>query len=344
MSDALPRNQIIIGDALEQLRRLPDQSVDMVLTSPPYFRLRDYDVAGQLGTEQHVDDWVHGLLPVTRELRRVLLLSGSFWFNLGDTYSTHARQGAARKSLLLGPERLALAMAADGWVLRNKIVWAKTNTRPTSVKDRLSASWEPIYLFAASSKPGQATFFDLDAVRVPHKSKPPIRPPRNAESGFELWRGPNADNAGGLAALRQAGRVGHVLGKNPSDVWPLASSSFRGGHHATFPISMATRAILAGCPEGRCIACCAPYRRAVQSLGSVAMRGSLAPSCLCVSGSEPGIVLDPFIGAGSTAVAAEQLQRDWLGIELNPTFAAMADQRIRAGRSVERTADEERAA
>ena len=176
MSAALPRNQIIIGDALEQLRCLPDQSVDMVLTSPPYFRLRDYDVEGQLGTEQHVDDWVHGLLPVTRELRRVLRQSGSFWFNLGDTYSTHARQGAARKSLLLGPERLTLAMAADGWVLRNKIVWAKTNTRPTSVKDRLSASWEPIYLFAASSKPGRATFFDLDAVRVPHKSRPPARP------------------------------------------------------------------------------------------------------------------------------------------------------------------------
>lgn len=344
MSPSLPRNQVILGDALEQLRRLPDQSVDMVLTSPPYFRLRDYAVAGQLGTEHHVDDWVHGLLPITRELRRILLPSGTFWFNLGDTYSTHSRQGAARKSLLLGPERLTVAMAADGWVLRNKIVWAKTNTRPTSVKDRLSASWEPLYLFARSSRPGQTTFFDLDAVRVPHKTRPPVTPPRNASSGMELWRGPNADNAGGLAAMRQAGRVGHILGKNPGDVWSLASSSFRGGHHATFPINLAARAIAAGCPEARCTTCRNPYRRIVQAVGSTATRSALTPSCQCESSSEPGIVLDPFMGAGSTAVAAEQLHRDWLGVELNPAFAAMADQRIRSARPTKHTAKDGRAA
>ena len=330
----LPRGQVLVGDAAKRLRELPDDSVDMVLTSPPYFLLRDYAVDGQLGNERQVDDWVDGLLGVTRELRRVLVPSGTLWLNLGDTYSTHLRQGTSRKSLLLGPERLALAMASDGWVLRNKIVWAKTNGRPTSVTDRLAATWEPIYLFAASSASGQRTFFDLDAVRIPHKSKPPRRRPPHRVVGLERWRGPNTDNARGLFAMKQAGRVGHVLGKNPGDVWQLASSNFR-GHHATFPITLAERAIAAGCPEARCTVCQVPYRRAIRRLGAAAVRGALDPGCTCEAPSEPGIVLDPFMGAGSTAVAAEQLQRDWLGIELNPAFAVLSEQRIRNARKVD---------
>ncbi len=119
------RQQIIVGDAYEQLCRLPSESIDMVLTSPPYFLLRDYQVRGQLGLEPQVDEWVTNLRAVAQELHRVLLPTGSLWLNLGDTYATHPRQGAARKSLLLGPERLALALVADGWLLRNKIVWAK---------------------------------------------------------------------------------------------------------------------------------------------------------------------------------------------------------------------------
>ena len=124
---ALPRRRVLIGDARQRLAELPAGSVDCVITSPPYFGLRDYGVGGQLGTEAHIDDWVKGLLDVARELARVLKPSGALWLNLGDGYSRHPREGAVKKSLLLGPERVALALAGEGWLLRNKVIWAKTN-------------------------------------------------------------------------------------------------------------------------------------------------------------------------------------------------------------------------
>jgi len=286
-----PRNRIITGDATAELRLLPESSVDMVLTSPPYFRLRNYQVAGQLGQEGHVDQWVDQIRQVSREISRVLVPTGSFWLNLADTYATHPRQGAVRKGLLLGPERVAAALTQDGWLLRNKIVWAKTNPMPSSVRDRLSCAWEYLYVF--SLQPHYS--FDLDAIRLPHTSRATPRPTTEVRRDREAWRGPNGDDASGLARLYQQGIVGHPLGKNPGDVWRIASSSYRGAHHATFPVELARRAIQAGCPPG-------------------------------------GLVLDPFFGAGTTAVAAEQLGRDWLGIELNPDFAALAETRIAKAR------------
>ena len=283
----LPRNQILIGDAAQELRRLPDASVDMVLTSPPYFRLRDYQVDGQLGLETHVDRWVDGLDVVTRELKRVLKPTGTLWLNLGDSYSTHLDQGATRKSLLLGPERVAQRLITNGWTLRNKIVWAKTNPMPSSVRDRLSCAWEYLYIFSLQPHYN----FDLDAIRLPHTSRAALRLTTEIRRDREAWRGPNGDDASGLARLHQRGIVGHPLGKNPGDVWRIASSNYRGAHHATFPVELARRTIKAGCPPG-------------------------------------GLVLDPFLGAGTTAVAAEQLGRHWLGIELNPDFAALAETRI----------------
>ena len=142
----LPLGQVIVGDAARELARLPAASIDQVVTSPPYFRLRNYDHRGQLGLEDHVDDWAARLVAVADEVARVLTPTGTLWLNLGDTYATHRRQGAARKSLVLGPERIALALTARGWIMRNKIVWAKTTHLPSSVRDRLSASYEVIYL------------------------------------------------------------------------------------------------------------------------------------------------------------------------------------------------------
>ncbi|MBV9823350.1 MAG: site-specific DNA-methyltransferase [Actinobacteria bacterium] len=303
----------------------------MVLTSPPYFLLRDYQVSGQLGLEPHVDQWVANLRAVARELHRVLLPTGSLWLNLGDTYATHPRQGAARKSLLLGPERLALALLADGWLLRNKIVWAKSNPMPSSVGDRLTCTWEALYVFTRQPR----YFFDLDAIRTPHTSRHRGRlRPDFQRSPREAWRGPNGDDASGLDLLKAQGIVGHPLGKNPGDVWRLASSNYRGAHHATFPLTLAHRAIQAGSPEARCTRCRAPWqRRLLRPIGGTAVRGALGPTCDCQTTSEPAVVLDPFFGAGTTAVAAEQLGRDWLGIELNPDFAELAQQRIQAARA-----------
>lgn len=333
--NALPRNLTLIGDALEQMRQLPDSSIDLVATSPPYSRLRDYGVEGQLGLEPTVDDWVDNLHAVAREVARVLVPTGTFWLNVGDTYSTHASQGAERKSLLLAPERLALRLIADGWVLRNKIVWAKANPVPTSVRDRLTASHEFVYVFVRRD----SYFFDLDAIRVPHTSRVSKRHRVTASvRGREAWRGPNAADANGLVKIKGEGRVGHPLGKNPSDVWRLASSNFRGAHHATYPVPLIERMILAGCPEARCSRCRSPWRREViRSLGGAAVRGTLGPSCACGARSEPGIVLDPFMGSGTTAIAAEKHGRDWLGVEINPKFTAMANARIEQARDTPRS-------
>jgi DNA modification methylase len=325
-----PRHQIIVGDAQEQLQRLPDSFVDMVVTPPPYFRLRDYDVDGQLGLEASVTDWVASLVAISREIRRVLVPTGTLWLNLGDTYSTHRRQGADRKSLLLGPERLALALIADGWILRNKIVWQKSNSMPSSVHDRLTCKWEVIYVFAKQSR----YFFDLDQIRVPHTSRPPK--PRTGPAlrhQREVWRGPNGDDTSGLARLKALGRSGHPLGKNPGDVILYASSNYRGAHHATFPIGLIDQFIRAGCPELRCSRCHLPWlRQVLRSTNGTARRSALGPSCDCSAPTEPGLVLDPFFGAGTTAIAAERTQRDWLGIELNHQYADLARSRIESCR------------
>lgn len=139
------RDTVLVGDVAARLRELPDESVDCVITSPPYYQLRDYGIDGQLGQEAHIDEWVANLRAVGRELFRVLAPYGSLWLNVGDAYSAHLRFGAAPKSLLLGPERLARALVADGWLLRNKVVWAKTNPLPSPSKDRLTNAHEFVY-------------------------------------------------------------------------------------------------------------------------------------------------------------------------------------------------------
>ncbi|PVB05069.1 site-specific DNA-methyltransferase [Mycobacteroides abscessus] len=323
------RNRILIGDALSRLRRLPDASIDCVVSSPPYFRLRDYGANGQIGLEHHVDQWVNQLAAISEQVHRVLVPTGTFWLNLGDTYASHPSQGATRKSLLMAPERLAMRLQEAGWIIRNKIVWAKPNPVPTSVPDRLNCTYEVIYVLA--KKP--TYFFDLDAIRQPHRSATG-KTSTQTTARRETWRGPNGMAATGLRALKAQGIVGHPLGKNPGDVWMIASSGYRSQHHATFPTALAQRMIAAGCPEARCQSCRLPWkRRVIRALGTVATRAALAPTCQCANSPEPGIVLDPFMGSGTTAVAAEKLNRDWLGIELNSDFARLARTRITEARN-----------
>ena len=322
------RNRLLVGDALGRLRQLPDSSVDAVVTSPPYFRLRDYDAPEQIGLEGHVDEWVDRLEAISSEVRRVLVPTGTYWLNLGDTYAAHSAQGAARKSLMMAPERLALALQRSGWIVRNKIVWAKPNPMPVSVRDRLACTYEVVYVLAKQP----TYFFDLDAIRVPHRSTPSTGH-RLKQRDAEHWRGPNGQAVAGLDLLKQEGRVGHPFGKNPGDVWTIPTSTFRGAHHATFPLTLASRAIQAGSPEQRCTVCRRPWRsRVIRALGGRAIRAAAGPSCDCDADSEPGIVCDPFMGSGTTAVAAEALNRDWTGVELNPDFARLALERIESVR------------
>jgi DNA modification methylase len=234
----------------------------------------------------------------------------------------------------MAPERLALAMVKDGWVLRNKIIWAKTNPMPTSVKDRLSCTWEVVYFFTGDER----YHFDLDAVRVPHRSHRPgtsvQRSPRPQWSVPTEWRGPSSGSNSGLDSLKASGLAGHPLGKNPGDVWSIPTAGYRGAHHAVYPTALVERPILATCPEKVCVACGTPWRRDKTTSASATDRaltriGRLVKVCGCATeNSRPGLVLDPFMGSGTTAIVAEQHDRDWIGVELNPQFAALARQRI----------------
>ena len=324
-----PRNQLLVGDVRGILPTIPEASVDCVITSPPYFRLRNYGSKHQIGLEGSVDGWVDEMRVVLRGLARVLKPSGSLWLNLGDSFSRHDAAGAPPKSLLLGPERLALAMIEDNWIIRSKVIWAKTNPMPTSVQDRLSCTYELLY-FATRSR---HYFFDLDAIRIPHRSTlngpSPAAARRAKRPTRPRWSGPLAGTNRGLDGMKAQGLSGHPLGKNPGDVWSFPTSNHRGGHHAMFPVDLITRPLLASCPERVCGHCGVPWARVRhQRERSSSTVQELQPGCACDAKTRPGLVLDPFMGAGTVAVAAQHHDRDWLGIELQPDFAQLARDRI----------------
>jgi site-specific DNA-methyltransferase (adenine-specific) len=313
----LPRNTILTGDAATVLAELPEASVDCVVTSPPYYQLRDYGMAGQLGLEPTVDEWARGLVAVARQVARVLKPWGAFWLNLGDSFSRHARYGASPKGLLLAPERLVLSLARDGWLVRNKVIWAKTNPMPSSIRDRLALTWEVLYLLVRSPH----YYFDLDAIREPHTSAS-ARSGRQPLGTRPDWAGPLAGTHDGLRRARAAGVPGHPLGKNPGDVWRVATRGFAGAHFATFPAELIRRPILATCPALVCRDCGKAWAP-VTERGS----GPAGPVCTFPASPRPGVVLDPFFGSGTVGLAARELGRDWLGIELKPDYVEMARSR-----------------
>lgn len=309
--DRVPRNTILVGDARDHLERLPGFSIDCVITSPPYFRQRDFGSgAAQIGLERSVESWVGSMREVFGSLARVLKPSGSVWLNLADSYARTPRDGAPNKGLVLAPERLLLALAHDGWVIRNKLIWAKTNPMPSGVTDRLESTYEVVYFLVRS---GSGYFYDLDAIR------------------------PTA-TVRGISGLQG----------NPGDVWRLATAGFR-GHPATFPPKLIERPLLATCTAKVCTTCGAPWktRTRARRLGRVVRFSRdpfirrhpvrydvvrtdprLRPGCACRSPTRPGIVLDPFMGAGTVSLVAATLERSWLGIEVNPAFAEIARERL----------------
>lgn len=327
----LPRNTILQGDARKMLASLLPESVDCCVTSPPYVNaLRDYGAAGQIGREPSVTEYVASLMAVLRPVRRLLKDSGSMWLNLGDAYNRGRRFEVPVGSLMLAPQRVALALAADGWTIRNIVVWHKPNPLPQSARDRLSPVYE-VVVFATKTR---RYFFDADAIRVPHRSAERTGRKRPGELG-RRYQGGNS----GLAKLKAAGRVGNAAGKNPGDLWTIPTAADRRGHQATFPEPLIERPILACTPELICVQCDRAWTRPTRIVSRKTKEGMRHTReigelrrCDCFAPTRPGVVLDPFMGTGTTAVVAERLRRDWLGVELNRQYAQLAERRIDTAR------------
>jgi DNA modification methylase len=270
-------------------------------------------VPGQLGAESTIGDWVAGLRYVLRQVARVITATGVVALNVGDSISRHRRYGAPPKGLLLAPERMALALADDGWIIRNRIVWAKPNPVPSSVTDRLNMTYELIYLLVRSPR----YYFNLNPLRELHRSKSAKAAPLPIGRVTD-WAGPLAAPKAGLDKLKAAGRVGHPGGKNPGDVWTIPTQPYKGAHFATFPTTLVRRLILSTCPLVVCSRCNRPQSGPVR-------RGV---TCSCHGPARPGLVLDAFAGTATTGVVAQELDRSFIGIELNPAYVRLAEERL----------------
>lgn len=300
------KSQIVTGDALNVLRRISDNYIDCCVTSPPYYDLRDYGTTGQLGLEKTVEEYIYNLIGVFREVRRTLRPDGTLWINIADTYSRNNRMGGyvKKKELCLIPYRLMLELQKDGWYVRQDIIWNKPNAMPESVKDRCTKSHEYIFLLTKSDK----YYFDYEAIKEPavgFDNRPPAgsrgaaapnsrRRKGNAKTfrGGGAYTGGRSFNNSGEVERESHGNSENTTGlRNRRSVWNVATQGYAAAHFATFPEKLIEPCILAGCRPG-------------------------------------GIVLDPFLGSGTTAVVAEKNGRDFIGIDINPEYTEMSRQRL----------------
>ncbi|WRQ08993.1 site-specific DNA-methyltransferase (cytosine-N(4)-specific) [Mycobacterium phage ridax] len=302
---------LYLGDALDVASRLESGAADCIVTSPPYYGLRDYGAEGQYGLEESPAAYVETMRVLFAELRRVLADDGTLWLNIGDSYSSTAtnnggysaksglrdgklypnekhrvandsnvaralRPDVGPKNLLGVPWRVAFALQDDGWILRNAVIWHKPNAMPESVTDRLSGRYEFVFLFSKSRR----YWFDLD----------PIREPAGGYRG-KSWDerkqlGAKAGSNRGLNTRRNPIDTvfsAHEAGRNPGDVWSINTQPFPGAHFAVYPVALPQRCILAGCKPG-------------------------------------GTVLDPFNGSGTTGLAAQRTGRRYIGIDINSDY------------------------
>ena len=310
---------ILIGDTIEQMATLDDESVQCCVTSPPYWGLRDYGVDGQIGLEPTPQEYITNMVKVFAEVRRVLRDDGTLWLNIADSYAsdykgsggpsakqdTNAgsrysphklRHGVKPKDLCLIPERIALALQDDGWWVRSRIAWCKKSSMPESVTDRPTSAWEHIWLLTKSAR----YYYDAEAVK--QKAATPPHAPGNKKVDASrndkdemgrTWGAPKQDGHGprhegfnGRSEVAPAPAM-----SNLRNFWLLGPEPFTAAHFAVFPTEIPRRCIKAG--------------------------------------SKPrDLILDPFLGSGTTAAVAQELDRRWVGCELNPEYAALAEQRI----------------
>lgn len=342
-------NTIIQGDCLERLRDIPDGSVQCCITSPPYYGLRDYGVEGQIGLEQSPFEYIEKLVQVFSEVRRVLRANGTCWINLGDSY-------ASSKNLMMIPARVAIALQEDGWILRSDIIWNKPTAMPESVTDRPTSAHEHIFLFAKSER----YFYDADAIREPLKPKTfTTFGTKHHAQGNDALGMVKSDNWGRTVEERlpKLDIAGEIAGANKRDVWTVVSKPYAEAHFATFPPRLIEPCVLAGTSAQACEHCGATWTRVVERTPMVIKNGPKAggygsrttdslsgtmvspaethtvgwkPTCTCPNNTGSGkcTILDPFMGAGTVALVALQHNRNYLGIELNPDYIALARKRI----------------
>jgi DNA modification methylase len=326
--------RILLGDVRAKLRELPSESVHCVVTSPPYWGLRDYGMAAQIGLEPTFDEWLEAMVGVFREVRRVLRKDGVFWLQMGDCYANdgkwggrtggkHAkalhgasaglgrgrrRTGLKPKELVGQPWRLAFALSDDGWWLRRDVIWSKPNAMPETVHDRPATAHEYLFQLTRAAR----YWHDAEAVKEPvtgnaHSRGNGVNAKIKVPSGWDTA-------AGGHGSFHRKGRgqseyrprqnesfsaavSGLVETRNKRSVWEIPTEGFEGAHFATFPPALVEPCILAGCPK-------------------------------------TGTVLDPFGGAGTTGLVADRLGRDAILIELNPEYAEIARRRIQGDASL----------
>lgn len=320
-------NHIYQGDVIDRLQDLDGGSVQCVVTSPPYWGLRDYGVDNQLGLEETPEKFVENLVKVFREIKRVLKDDGTLWLNLGDSYASNGDvgkqdkkkyggisrkehlhsgrvEGIKAKNLIGIPWRVAFALQADGWYLRQDIIWHKPNPMPESVTDRCTKAHEYIFLLSKSAK----YFYDADAI-----AEKSLEYGKDKRSDLGNIRYEGKRTLGGLNKnklhknLKDKGQPNHSMHiarangqqsfvtinetRNKRSVWKINTKPYKEAHFAVFPEELPTLCIKAGSKEG-------------------------------------DVVLDPFFGSGTTGWVAQRLGRAWIGIELNPEYIKIAEKRF----------------
>jgi len=307
-------NKVINGDCKDVLKTLGSDSVDCIVTSPPYYQLRDYGVDGQIGLENTVDEYIQNLIEVFRECKRILKSHGSLWIVISDTYngdkkgitdrlSSELKDSKIsksigryrRKTLLAVPSRLEIAMIDDGWILRNEIIWHKPNMMPQSVKDRFSVDFEKILFFTKSEQ----YYFNqqkeqMITTNIHHLEK-------GTNTIRKLNRNPDIHPRGSMGVIgggnsgrrKQDDQTTYPTDgmRNKRCVWKVPTVPSNISHYAMFPKSLIRPIIKAACQKS-------------------------------------GLVMDPFCGAGTTGIVAKEEGCNFLGIELNPEYSAIASKRI----------------
>lgn len=299
---------IEFGDCRETMRRWAEQGVkaQTCVTSPPYYGLRDYGHDGQIGLEETPDEYIKAMVEVFRCVRDVLADDGTLWLNIGDSYFSDTKgsggpsakqdsnggsryeskkfqrtNGIKPKDLIGIPWMLAFALRADGWYLRQDIIWHKPNPMPESVQDRCTKAHEYIFLLSKSEK----YYYDIEPIREPIKDSNNGSIRARARTANGALGGDNKNNF-------EEREFAEIKGANKRSVWTIATRPYKGAHFATFPPDLIEPCILAGAPVG-------------------------------------GVVLDPFMGSGTTAAVAVLNGRNYLGCELNPAYKELQDIRIR---------------